>query len=109
MNYYISAFKQYFDFKGRASRKQYWYFILVHVIVSIALSFIAVFSGIGLLLDLYILFILIPSTSLCVRRIHDCDKSGWFILLPIYNIILLFMPGTKGDNRFGPDPKNEVL
>jgi uncharacterized membrane protein YhaH (DUF805 family) len=45
--------------------------------------------------------------SAAVRRMHDCNKSGWFILVPIYNIILALKPGTIGQNRFGPDPKQQ--
>jgi uncharacterized membrane protein YhaH (DUF805 family) len=37
---------------------------------------------------------------------HDCDKSGWFALIPVYNIIVFFTAGTPGPNRFGPDSKN---
>ena len=52
------------------------------------------------------LALLIPSIALAVRRMHDNDKSGWWILVPIYNIIVIwFMEGTRGPNRFGPDPK----
>jgi uncharacterized membrane protein YhaH (DUF805 family) len=49
---------------------------------------------------------LIPTIAVAVRRVHDSDKSGWFVLVPIYNLILMFLEGTKGPNRFGPDPKN---
>lgn len=48
---------------------------------------------------------IIPMLAVQVRRCHDQDKSGWFILVPIYGIILMFLEGTRGPNRFGPDPK----
>ena len=52
------------------------------------------------------LALLIPTIAVAVRRAHDNDKSGWFILIPIYGaIIVLFLEGTRGPNRFGPDPK----
>jgi len=53
----------------------------------------------------YQLAILIPSIAVGVRRMHDVNKSGWFILIPIYNLILAVTDGTKGDNKYGHDPK----
>jgi uncharacterized membrane protein YhaH (DUF805 family) len=50
---------------------------------------------------------LLPSLAVSVRRAHDSDKSGWWILVPIYNFLLMCFPGTVGPNRFGPDPKDE--
>jgi len=47
----------------------------------------------------------LPSVGVSIRRMHDVNKSGWFILVPIYNLILLLTDGTRGDNRFGSDPK----
>jgi len=41
-----------------------------------------------------------------VRRMHDVGKSGWFILIPIYNFILAVTNGEEKDNEYGPDPKN---
>jgi uncharacterized membrane protein YhaH (DUF805 family) len=46
--------------------------------------------------------------SVATRRMHDVGKSGWFLLIPIYNLILACSPGTKGDNKFGPDPKQII-
>ena len=55
---------------------------------------------------LFYLGTLVPSIAGGIRRMHDNDKSGWFILIPIYNLILAFSEGTKGPNRFGADPKD---
>ncbi len=52
------------------------------------------------------LAVLIPSIAVAIRRMHDQDRSGWWVLCPIANIIFLFIEGTKGPNRFGPDPKD---
>ena len=49
--------------------------------------------------------LLIPSLAVAVRRMHDVGKSGWFLLVPIYNLILALTEGTKGENEYGPDPK----
>ena len=55
--------------------------------------------------NIYQLAILIPSIAVGVRRMHDVNKSGWFLLIPIYNFILAITDGTKGNNTYGPDPK----
>lgn len=54
----------------------------------------------------YSLAVLVPSIAVAVRRMHDVNKSGWFILIPIYNLILAVTEGDKGSNQYGPDPKN---
>jgi uncharacterized membrane protein YhaH (DUF805 family) len=130
MNWYVKALKQYVDFSGRARRREYWMFVLVNVVIVIALSVIDTLLGtggfratagggsfyaansLGLLSGLYTLAVLLPSIAVTVRRLHDTDRSGWWILLgfiPIIGgiILLVFyvLEGTRGPNRFGPDPK----
>jgi uncharacterized membrane protein YhaH (DUF805 family) len=57
-------------------------------------------------LDLiYTLAVIVPIFAVSVRRMHDVSKSGWFCLIPIYNLILCFTAGTEGTNQYGPDPK----
>jgi uncharacterized membrane protein YhaH (DUF805 family) len=106
MNYFITVLQKYADFNGRARRSEYWYFALFSTILSIVLMFIGVSLDFPLLSTLYSLGVLIPSIAVAVRRMHDVDKSGWYCLIPIYNIILAFTEGTKGDNQYGPDPKD---
>tara|TARA_B110000459_G_scaffold179685_1_gene205868 strand:- start:986 stop:1153 length:168 start_codon:yes stop_codon:yes gene_type:complete len=53
--------------------------------------------------------VLIPGIAVAVRRMHDVGKSGWFILIPIYNIILAFTDGDSGDNKYGPNPKESSV
>ncbi|MFM7510314.1 MAG: DUF805 domain-containing protein [Bacteroidota bacterium] len=108
MNYYLNVLRNYATFSGRASRKEYWMFVLFNIIVSFAVGFIC-----GLLLvpeaaTIYTLAVLIPSIAVSVRRMHDVDKSGWFILIPIYNLILACTEGTKGENKYGAEPKEEA-
>ena len=130
MNWYVKALKQYVDFSGRARRREYWMFVLVNVVIVIVLSVIDTLLGtggfratagggsfyaansLGLLSGLYTLAVLLPSIAVTVRRLHDTDRSGWWILLgfiPIIGgiILLVFyvLEGTRGPNRFGPDPK----
>ena len=98
-----TCFNKYIDFDGRASRSEYWWFFLL----AVGLSFIPV---IGWILRLVIL---LPSLAVQARRLHDMNRSAWWLLLlvpPITFIgfiVLLIMsafPGTPGPNRYGPDP-----
>jgi uncharacterized membrane protein YhaH (DUF805 family) len=106
MNYYIEVLKNYAQFSGRARRSEYWYFALFSGIISVVLSIIGVVMKLPLLGNIYSLAVLLPSIAVGVRRMHDVNKSGWFILIPIYNLILACTDGTPGDNQYGPDPKN---
>lgn len=58
----------------------------------------------GTLTSFFLLAVLIPHVAVGVRRMHDVKKSGWFILVPIYSLLLAIEKGTKGDNKHGPDP-----
>jgi uncharacterized membrane protein YhaH (DUF805 family) len=107
MNYYISVLKNYATFNGRARRKEYWMFVLFNVIFSFIFGFICGLIGSPELANLYTLLILLPSIAVAVRRMHDVGKSGWFILIPIYNFVLAVTEGDRGDNEYGPDPKAE--
>ncbi|SEP29811.1 Uncharacterized membrane protein YhaH, DUF805 family [Flavobacterium sp. CF108] len=103
------VFENYANFNGRARRKEYWMFFLANFIVSFGLGFIMglLAPSLALIANVYSLAVLVPSIAVGVRRLHDTGKSGWFILIPIYNIILLATEGDKGVNEYGPDPKNE--
>ena len=115
----INAFKQYADFKGRARRKEFWYFVLFNIIVSFILGFVDGIlgladkqSGIGLLGGLYLLAVLIPSLAIEVRRLHDTNRSGWFILIAFIPIIggfillyFLVQDSNPSENKYGPNPK----
>ncbi len=121
MDWYIRVLKKYADFSGRARRKEYWMFVLINTIISIGMGVIDGFlgtysaeSGIGLFGTLYGLAVLLPSLAVTVRRLHDTNRSGWWLLILLipligWAVILVFMiiDGTPGDNRFGPDPKQE--
>ena len=93
-----SGFQNYANFKGRASRAEYWWWTLFSLIVNVAFSSIV---GVG---ELASLVILLPSISVAVRRMHDVDRVGWFIFVPIYNLILGLRQGDLAENRFGPPP-----
>ncbi|WP_432947392.1 DUF805 domain-containing protein [Kribbella sp. CA-253562] len=117
MHWYLDVLKKYVVFSGRARRKEFWMFTLFNVIISIVLSAIDRMigtdsSGTGLLGGIYSLLVLLPSLAVTVRRLHDTDRSGWWILIgliPIIGWIVLLVfevqEGTAGDNSHGPDPK----
>ena len=107
MNYYLKVLQNYVNFNGRARRKEYWMFVLFNFIASFILGFIGLLLDFTFLANLYSLAVLLPSIAVGVRRMHDVGKSGWYILIPIYNLILCGTEGDNGENEYGPDPKNE--
>jgi uncharacterized membrane protein YhaH (DUF805 family) len=107
MKYYLFVLTNYANFEGRARRSEYWYFFLFNVIFSIATTFASLTFEIPYLDTIYSLAVLIPGIAVGVRRMHDVDKSGWYILIPFYNLILACTEGTKGENSYGDDPKGE--
>jgi uncharacterized membrane protein YhaH (DUF805 family) len=110
-----SGFQNYVNFTGRTPRSGFWYWILFYVIVFIVTGIIdrVAFpdADISPLASLAWLALLLPNLSVGARRLHDTDRSGWFLLLsfiPLIGIIILIVwwcqRGTSGPNRFGPDP-----
>ena len=104
--------KKYAVFSGRARRKEYWMFLLFHIIIIIALGVIESIVGTNSVIALfYMLAILLPGLAVTVRRLHDTGKSGWWLLIglvPLIGIVILvFMvqDGQAGDNQYGPNPK----
>lgn len=107
MNYYFEVFKKYAEFKGRARRKEYWMFMLFHIIIIYALMFLMMkFPTAAIAYFGYALATLIPGIAVGVRRMHDVGKSGWYLLIPIYSLILACTNGEEGKNEYGEDPKN---
>lgn len=97
---------KYADFTGRARRAEYWYYVLAYYLFSFGLGFISGFTGISnenfsLIQIVISIALLIPSIAVGVRRVHDSNKSGWFLLVPFYNLYLLIRKGESGSNRFG--------
>ena len=115
MHWYTDVLKKYTVFEGRAGRQEFWMFVLFSVIVSIVVSIIGNFLHLPFLSGLYGLAVLLPSLGVEVRRLHDIDKSGWWILIEfvpvigfIWLLVLLCMAGKPGPNRFGPNPYETV-
>jgi len=143
--------QKYADFTGRAPRTEYWWFVLALIIASLVINIVESILGInrmvagvyGPITVLLMLGVLIPSIAVGVRRLHDTNRSGWWILLPVVPYCLAFalggaamlsgggsmtglgiagiflligvacailllvfyvLPGTAGDNQYGPDP-----
>ena len=120
MNLFFEPLRKYAQFNGRARRREYWPFTLVAVTIRIFFELLALAPGEGPespnpfvgLSALVTFALLLPSLAVGVRRLHDTDRSGWWILIGIIPIlgwialiILLALDGTRGRNRFGPDPK----
>jgi uncharacterized membrane protein YhaH (DUF805 family) len=106
--------RKYTVFKGRASRAEFWSFIVVSFFISMILTiferFVVEFNS-NILESLYSFAILIPSLAVYIRRLHDTNKSGWYLLLffvPVIGWILLFVflveKGTEGENKYGENP-----
>ena len=111
-----SVYSRYVDFQGRSPRSEFWWFVLFYFIIYIVLAVIGVVTeGLGMiLLVIFLLGTIIPYLAVSIRRLHDLDKSGWWILIsfiPIVGLILIYwycLKGTDGDNQFGPDPLGNV-
>jgi len=131
----FEPFRKYAIFSGRARRREYWGFLLLLTIIATALT-IWLFAALGgqpaagtpeafeamvsaggpamwalSALSVFYLFTIIPSLAVSVRRLHDSDKSGWWLLLSfvpagaLVLFIFYLLDGTPGSNRHGADPK----
>ena len=136
MHWMLLPLRRYARFTGRARPREYWMFVLFLILCLVALSFVEAALGLGEtqrwaaqpmpggwgwgggvrhnggpLIKLFMLATLIPGLAVGVRRLHDTDRSGWWLLIgliPLIGAIVLFVflvsGGTRGPNRFGPDP-----
>jgi uncharacterized membrane protein YhaH (DUF805 family) len=130
MEWMLLPYRRYAEFTGRSRRKEYWMFALFQFLVSLVIGALfgqTTWMGMGgmmtgsmmvggtgsLIQNLFTLVSLIPGLAVSVRRLHDQDRSGWLLLLvlvPVLGWFALFvfmcLEGTRGPNRYGPDPKN---
>ena len=108
LNHIVTVFKKSFVAKGRASRPEFWWFVLF------------VFTPLGFILDseyetvalIMFLLVVLASVTVIIRRFHDQDKSGWWYLLgliPILGVLMIYIicafKGTEGKNKYGEEPK----
>lgn len=108
-----TVFRKYAVFNGRAMRSEFWYWTLFTWVVSVVVSLVEppTQSGFQFITLLFALGTLVPSIAVSVRRLHDLNRSGWWLLvffIPLLGIVLLVVwfigRGTVGGNRYGPDP-----
>jgi uncharacterized membrane protein YhaH (DUF805 family) len=111
MNWYVAVLKKYMVFEGRATRTEYWMFFLFNIIVSIVLNVIGSIIHLHVLGFIYALAVLLPSVGVGIRRLHDTDRSGWWLLIglvPLVGLVLIYflvLDSTPGDNQYGPNVK----
>jgi rubredoxin/uncharacterized membrane protein YhaH (DUF805 family) len=116
LTYFLLAFKKYATFTGRASKKEYQWFICIVSVMPILLSLLIFIifwltSSIRFLIGsltivmIWILGTIIPSIAVSVRRMHDVGKPGHYCLIPMYSFMLAATPGEIGENQYGPVPK----
>ena len=106
IQYYLEVMSEYDEFRGRVSRKKFWMFVLISAIISILLIFI----NIGIFF-VYSVLVILPSLGVTSRRLHDTNRSAWFLLLElvpiiggIFILILCAEEGTPGENKYGKKP-----
>lgn len=126
MKWYFKVLKQYADFNGRARRKEYWYFFLINFLITFTFGFLTSLSGSvasnsaiitfsSMFIGIYSLAIFLPSIAVGVRRLHDTNRSGWWILIGLIPfigaLILIFFfvqDSQPGTNKYGPNPKEDI-
>lgn len=97
--------KNYTNSTGRARRREYWGYSLISFPISLVFLLAGEAVKFPYLNTIYGLAVFLPGICLAVRRMHDVGKSGWFMLIPFYNFILLVTDGDTGTNEYGADPK----
>lgn len=118
MNWYMAVIRKYAEFNGRARRKEYWMFVLINFLIGILIGIVgAIIGETGGLISVslsgvYTLFIFLPYWAVTVRRLHDTNKSGWWILInliPVFGQIIMFIfkviDSDPNENAYGPNPK----
>jgi uncharacterized membrane protein YhaH (DUF805 family) len=105
-----TCLRKYIDFSGRAARPEFWWFFLFYILAAIVIG--AIDAAIGTYPLLYVIVALglfLPALAAQIRRLHDTDRSGWWVLIglipligTIWLLVLLASQGTAGPNRYGP-------
>ena len=119
MSWYLKALKNYVGFSGRARRREYWFFTLFSLLMTIALSILDLIifnlsseTVLGMFTGAYALAVFIPTLAVAFRRLHDTGKSGWWSLINLVPgigtfvfFVLLLLDSQPGENQWGPSPK----
>ena len=121
MKTWLATFRKYVNFSGRATREEYWIFLIINFLLFIVMIILDVFlfpsaaedNRLGILPTIFFIVIFLPSVAVLVRRLHDIGKSGaWVIVnfIPliggIWLLILLLSDSESGDNEYDPNPKS---
>ena len=116
MSWYLEVLKKYTVFDERAGRPEFWYFVLFNIIVGFSLAILDVVletvssGGVGLFYSIYLLAVLCPGIAVGIRRLHDINRSGWWLLIELIPIVGLILIGwwitesDSGANQYGPGP-----
>lgn len=115
MNWYLKVINQYFDFSGRARRKEYWFFTLFNILIIcllFVLDFIFKTFYFSTFSYIYTILVFIPSIAVLLRRLHDIGKTGWYFLILfipliglVWMLVLLSTESEPGTNKWGENPK----
>lgn len=126
MKWYLKVLRQYANFSGRARRKEYWYFYFINFLISFGIGIVSGLAGFmnpdsslalasSALIFIYSMAILIPSLAVGIRRLHDTNRSGWWLLIgfvPLIGAIILIIffveDSQPGTNQYGKNPKPAV-
>ncbi len=112
MNHFINALKNYAVIKGHSRKSEFWYFMLFTFIIERSVGLTEYFLGFseaiigGFVTRIVEFVLLLPSITVAIRRMHDLNLSGWYMLVPIYSIVLTLTKGDNGPNEYGDDPKS---
>lgn len=119
MHWYLDVIRRYADFNGRANRPEFWWYQLINLIIYVAILLVVTvavgYSTGRIVASLYSLAVLLPGLGVGIRRLHDTDRSGWWIvigIIPVIGAIVLIVftasAGTPGPNRYGPSPSDTL-
>jgi len=101
-----SGLQNYVNFSGRARRSEFWWLYLFWIIAIVVASILdGIIGTYPLLYAVTVLGLLLPVLGAGVRRMHDTGHAGWWVIIPIANIIFGVTDSTPGDNQYGPNPK----
>jgi uncharacterized membrane protein YhaH (DUF805 family) len=111
MKWYIKVLKKYAVFTGRASRQEFWMFVLIHSLIFFGLSLLPIFlksvteTDQSILKSVYSLAVFIPHLAVHIRRMHDTGRNGWWVCVPIVCFIFAIEDSQPGENKYGVNPK----
>ena len=95
-----TVFSKYATAKGRATRSEYWWFYLFNVLVSLSATLMDYIMGTSVFAFVWSLVVLVPSICVGIRRMHDINRSGWWIIVPIVSLVMLLMPSDPNLNEY---------